>query len=189
MYAPNKTRSDGGIVMAGLGFRAPTIELDLPVDDIYRYAPAIENGGGGGVWTETEPAYGRPTVWPTFVDQPPPIGDVGRRPRNWGLPYYYDIALQPQITPAAPDVISFSPQQGEITVVTEPGQPPRMVVNLPGVRVDTAQIGQPATPSVGNSMKDLTDWLQNKTIFSSVPNWVVLVGGYFAFDALSKGGR
>jgi len=189
MYAPNKTRSDGGIV-AGLGYRGPTTEVDYPwrPDEMYPFAPVSgEYGGGGGVLTEVEPATGRPIVWPGFVDQPPPISGEGRPPRNWGLPYYYAPA-SPVQTPAAPDVISFSPQQGEITVVTQPGQPPRMVVNLPGVRVDTSQIGQPAA-SVENTMEEFTNWLQAKTIFSTVPNWVVLVGGYFAFNALGKGAR
>lgn len=191
MYAPKNTRSDGGIVLAGLGYRGPTIEVDYPwrPDEVYPYAPAMENGGGGGgVLTEVEPAYGRPTVWPIFFDQPPPISGEAVKPRNWGLPYYYAPA-PPAPTPAAPDVVSFNPQQGEVTVITEPGQPPRLVLNLPGVRVDTSRIGQPAAPPAEQTFEDLKNWLQNKTIFSSVPNWVVLLGGYFAFDALGKGGR
>mgnify|MGYP001589555038 CR=1 FL=1 len=178
MYAPNRTRSDGGIRMVGLGYRGPITEIDWVPDEAYPYAPGMEEFGGGGggagvvvddanppIFTEVYPAYGRPTVWPK-----------GQEPT-------YHIE-----TPIAP-ALAFNPPQGQVTVLTQPGQTPRVVVQTPGVYVDTSRIGRPATPSAEQTFEDLKNWLQDKTIFSTVPNWVVLLGGYFAFDALSKGGR
>jgi hypothetical protein len=152
-YAWANTRSDGGIRrMAGLGYRAPIVEVDYPwlPDEVYRYAVATEEfGGGGGGSSVSVPTEQVPT------------------------------------TPA----LAFNPPQGQVVVVTQPGEPPRVVLNTPGIQIDTSQIGQPATPSAEQTFADLKNWLQSNTIFPSVPNWLVLAGGALAYKLFSERGR